>query len=103
MPDPFPPLDPAGQRARAVQRLRAAIDAAVLGGQEACRQGPHIAALAEPLVKRLEQIRRELDQMEPTKTPHPAPETHPFWTSLIEQANAQTPCGKSPPPENGSR
>lgn len=103
MSDPFPPLEPSGQRARAVQRLRAAIDAAIRGGRAACLQGPHVAALAEPLIRRLEQIRRELDQMEEAGTEAELLETHPFWIDLLREANAQTPCGRSPPPENGSR
>ena len=103
MPDPFSPLDPSGHRARAVQRLRAAIDAAIRGGRTACQQGPHVAALAELLIRRLEQIRREMDQMEEPTTEAALLETHPFWLDLLQEANSQTPCGRSPPPENGSR
>ena len=103
MSDPFPPLEPSRQRARAVQRLRAAMDAAIRGGRAACLQGPHIAGTAEPLIRRLEQIRRELDQIEEIRPEAELPETHPFWINLLNEVNGQTPCGRSPPPENGAR
>jgi hypothetical protein len=59
MEDPFPPPDERTYRARAVQRLRAAVEAAIRDGTEASHRGPESAALAQPLLNRLEQIARE--------------------------------------------
>ncbi len=103
MTDPFPLPDEHSQRARTVQRLRAAIHTALRDGQEASRRSPRSASLAEPLLQRLEQIGRELDRMEGLRSGWKGRETHPFWIDLLNEVEAQTPCGKSPPPENNSR
>ena len=104
MQEPFPLPGERTHRARAVQRLRTAVDAALRDGQEACRKNPLTRSIAQPLLNRLTQIRSELDRIEGLRSGWEGEETHPFWIELLNRAaEGQTPCGKSPPPENGSR
>ena len=103
MQDPFPPLTGPGERARLIRRLRTAVESAIRDGRTASAQGSEAAAMAEPLLHRLEQIGRELVQMEPASAEEGCNEAHPFWIELLTQLEAQTPCGRSPPPEKSSR
>lgn len=103
MHDPFPPLSELSARERLIARLRSAVDAAIRDGRSASALGPGVAAAAEPLVRRLEQIARELEQMEADRTRDGSTQSHPFWIDLLNQLERQTPCGISPPPENGVR
>lgn len=103
MTDPFPLPSERVQRARAIHRLRAAVNAALVDGRAALERDLHVRSLAQPLLDRLEQIGRELDRMEGLRSGWDGEETHPFWIDLLNEVKAQTPCGKSPPPENASR
>ncbi|WP_205481044.1 hypothetical protein [Sphingomonas arenae] len=103
MQDPFPPLTGPAERARLVRRLRSAVGAAIRDGHTASAQSPAAAIKAKPLLHRLEQIGRELEQMEAAPAGESSGEPHPFWIDLLTQLEAQTPCGKSPPPEKISR
>lgn len=57
----FPPESEAGHRARAIERLRRAVDNALHEGEDAARASPSAAVAAQPLFDRLADIGRELD------------------------------------------
>ena len=59
------------------------------------------------LLARIEAARAEARAMQLRRWPHSGPQSEPVWTDLPGpmpgEGRRQTPSGKSPPPEKGSR
>lgn len=85
MNKPFPPVNEGSERARAVRRLRRAIDAALQEGTSIARDGSPAAAEAQALLARLEEIARELDRMRGPPSGPSDHELHPFWTDILRR------------------
>lgn len=67
------------------------------------------AGTVECMRARIARARAELDLLSHWHMPHIDGLAAPLWTNLIHRPKSdeafpsQTPCGRSPPPENGSR
>lgn len=82
--------DPSGvpPRTAEVFRLREEIDGLIAAARRDCRSNPALDAEVRPLIRRLEEIRRELDRQPERAWRSIGGELYPF---LIQRALAQEP------------